>query len=127
MLFERGDLTEGGQKLRKRNVSTSYGNRKPKNLSVLAKAQTTKAAATNITPLTIAGEVTNINFDNIKSGNTLHLSAANSPAGKTTNFNSEFDVASKTQHTNPQITQKKLLASHRNIMKDTVANFVKDH
>ena len=35
--------------------------------------------------------------------------------------------AKTTQHITPIINQKKIVASHRNIMKDNVKKFIKDH
>ena len=69
MLFERTDLTMGGT--RRRGVSTSYGNRRPKQLGTLT--QNPNA------PLSF-GVASNNNFD-VASGKTLFLSSPTSEEG----------------------------------------------
>ena len=116
MLFERTDLTNGGT--RRRGVSTSYGNRRPQRFGV--------------PPGALSFGVTSNNNLDVASGKTLFLSSPTSEEGGNLSSaqnldGNQEDDQSKVQHTTPIVGQKKLLASHKNIMKNNVAKFIKDH
>ena len=129
MLFERTDLTAGGT--RRRGVSTSYGNRRPKQFATLTNVPT--IAGPKMAPLSFA--VTSNNNFHVASGNTVFLSSPVSDEGISSELNLNTGNRSApgqnnkltVQHTNPVVGQTKLLASHKNSMKNNVAKFVKDH
>ncbi len=65
------------------------------------------------------GENSNLNFE-VASGNTIFLSSPTSDDNMVSSEGRELKQAKTVQHVTPVINQKKLLSSHRNIMKDNV-------